>query len=149
MPARTRVKESRQKARRIVADDDPGLVSELHECTGLVFGVLDDPSPVGPGKRDDDADFHGVSGRGLESTACCIAAIANECLGQSRTKRGTQSYAAVLIRSPTAADRAAGTRSSCGPGDDGNHLRPRRLPGGGVRAAPDLCLRRGRIDSAP
>ena len=43
---------------RVVAHQDPDVVAAVAEGGGLVLGVLDDPAPVRPGERDDDADLH-------------------------------------------------------------------------------------------
>ena len=61
VPTRTRVEQPRQTARRIVAHHDLHVVAAPAECGRLVLGMFDDPAPVRPGERDDDADLHAAT----------------------------------------------------------------------------------------
>ena len=53
-----RVEEARRPPGRVVAHQDRDVVAAVPEGGRLVLGVLDDPAPVRPRERDDDADLH-------------------------------------------------------------------------------------------
>ena len=61
VPAGTRVQQSCQTSRRIVADNKARIDAQLAKSAHLMVGVVNNAAPERPGERNDNAHLHGAS----------------------------------------------------------------------------------------